>query len=112
MGRKEGAPWYKKAFYANSMQQLTDLKSEMPTKTAELLGELRDRNQDPVAITGDMSNINSSSNSESSNRKAILARGLHYRLIISTGYWNKTAVLIIKYCKTTVLIILERLRPS
>ena len=26
-------------------------------------------------------------------------------------YWIKTTVLIIKYCKTTVLIILERLRP-
>ena len=49
------------------MQQLTDLKSEMPTKTAALLGELRDQNQYPVAITGDMSNINSSSYSESWN---------------------------------------------
>jgi hypothetical protein len=78
VGRKEGAQWYKKAFFANSMQQLTDLKSEMPTKTAALLGELRDQNQYPVAITGDMSDINSSSYSESWNRKAIIARGLHY----------------------------------
>ena len=60
------------------MQHLTDLKSEMPTKTAELLGELRDQNQYPVAIIGDMSNVNSSSYSESWNRKAIIARGLHY----------------------------------
>ena len=43
-----------------------------------LLGELRDQNQYPVAITGDMSNINSSSYSESWNRKAIIARGLRY----------------------------------
>ena len=27
-------------------------------------------------------------------------------------YWNKTTVLIIKYCKRTVLITLERLRPT
>ena len=47
-----------------------------------LLGELRDQNQYPVAITGDMSNINSSSYSESLKRKAIIACGLHYRLVI------------------------------
>jgi hypothetical protein len=78
VGRKEGAQWYKKAFNANSMQQLADLKSEMPTKTAALLEELRDQNQYPVAVTGDMSDINSSSYSESWNRKAIIARGLRY----------------------------------
>jgi hypothetical protein len=44
VGGEEGAQWYKKAFHVNSMQQLTGLKSEMPTRTAELLGELLDQN--------------------------------------------------------------------
>jgi len=46
------------------MQHLTDLKSEMPTKTAELLGELRDQNQCPVAITGESSLVNTPQNTK------------------------------------------------
>ena len=63
---------------ANSMQQLTDLKSKMPTNTAELLGELLDQNQYHVAITGNISDINSSSCSKNRNITAIIARGLYY----------------------------------
>jgi hypothetical protein len=47
-------------------------------KTAVSKSELPDLNQYPVAIIGDMNDINSSSYSESWNSTAITARGLHY----------------------------------
>ena len=75
-GGTVGAEHYKKAFRSRSLLELEKTKSEMPTKTAELLGKVPDSKQYPVAAPWGIAGAHSSSPSESWNHAALAARKL------------------------------------
>lgn len=49
---KKAAEWYKKAFFATTALELENIKDEMPSKVALLLGKIPDASQYPIASGG------------------------------------------------------------